>query len=438
MKIFKIISCMKKYIFLLMLSVFIYGGLRAQNFTLEQCREHARNNYPLVKQFGLIEKTAGFNLSSVEKAYLPQVNFSARATYQSDITQLPPELGQAISQFTGKPFSFPSLTKDQYQAVIDVSQVIWDGGAIKAHKNEIKANAEVDKRKLESELYTLNERVHQLFFGILLLDEQLAAIRILQNELQINFDKIKALRNNGMANQTDEDMIMVEQINARQRETDLLSARKSFIEILGALTGLALNENSKPEKPAQPELVFQQENKRPELLLFDAQNDVLESKRQLIDAGNLPKMAAFVQGGYGKPGLNMLTNDFSAFYLAGLRLSWNLSNLYTRKNSLQTIGTGKKVLEVQKETFNFNIELLNKQQKNEIEKLNLNLQNDEKIISLRKNIKKATEKKLQNGTAIVTDLLREVNAENLALQNRLLHEIQLLSAIYQYKNNINN
>lgn len=429
---------MKTYIYLLMLSLLTYGGLKAQNFTLEQCREHARKNYPLVKQFGLIEKTAHYNISSVEKAYLPQINISARATYQSDITKLPPELGQAISQFTGKPFSFPTLTKDQYQVVVDVSQVIWDGGAIKAHKNEIKANTDVEKRKLETELYTLNERVHQLFFGILLLDEQLSATRILQNELQINFDKIKTLRNNGMANQTDEDMIMVEQINAQQRETDLLSARKSFIDVLGALTGLALNENSKPEKPVQPELVFQMENKRPELLLFAAQNNVLETKRQQIDAGNVPKMGAFIQGGYGKPGLNMLTNDFSAFYIAGLRLSWNLSNLYTRKNSLQALETTKKALEVQKETFIFNIDLLNKQQKNEIEKLNQNLQNDDKILILRGNIKKATEIKLQNGTATVTDVIREVNAENLALQNRILHEIQLLSAIYQYKNNINN
>lgn len=429
---------MKKYISFLVFIFFFPIAPEAQNFTLEQCREHARNNYPLVKQFGLIEKTAGFNLSSVEKAYLPQINISARATYQSDITQLPPELGQAISQFTGKPFSFPSLTKDQYQAVVDVSQVIWDGGAIKAHKNEIKATAQADKKKLEADIYALNDRVHQLFFGILLLDEQLTTIRILLNELQINFDKIKALRNNGMANQTDEDMIMVEQLNAQQRETDLLSTRKSFMEVLSALTGLSLNENQKPVKPVLPELVFQQENKRPELLLFDAQNDVLESKRQLIDAGNLPKMGAFVQGGYGKPGLNMLTNDFSAFYIAGLRLTWNLSNLYTRKNNLQAIETGKKAIEVQKETFNFNIDLMNKQQKNEIEKLNLNLHNDAKIISLCNNIKKATEIKLQNGTATVTDLLREVNAENLALQNRLLHEIQLLSAIYQYKNNINN
>ncbi len=429
---------MKKNILLLTLLFLIFDGLSAQNFTLGECLENARKNYPLVKQFGLIEKTAAFNISLVEKAYLPQVNISARATYQSDITQLPPELGQAISQFTGKPFSFPTLTKDQYQAVIDVSQVIWDGGAVKAHKNEIKANAEADKRKLEADLYALNDRVHQLFFGILLLDEQLVTNRILQDELQLNFDKIKALRTNGMANQTDEDMIMVEILNARQREADLLSKRKSFIEILRAFTVLSLNENSKPEKPLRPEITFEQENKRPELLFFDAQKEALESKRQMIDAGNMPKMGAFVQGGYGKPGLNMLTNDFSAFYLAGLRLTWNLSNLYTRKNSLQTIETAKNALEVQKETFNFNIDLLNKQQKNEIEKLNLNLQNDDKIISLRTNIKKATEIKLQNGTATVTDLLREVNAENFSLQAKVLHEIQLLSAIYQYKNNINN
>ena len=88
---------------------------------------------------------------------------------------------------------------------------------------------------------------------------------------------------------------------------------------------------------------------------------------------------------------------------------------------------------VQKETFLFNTHLEITQNNREIMKLTELMKNDEEIITLRNNIKKSAQAKVANGTLTVTEMLREVTAENIAMQDKILHEIQLLSAIYELK-----
>lgn len=403
--------------------------LEAQPVTIENCQLKARDNYPLMKQFGLIEKTNEYNISNANKAWLPQVNFTAKATYQSEVTKLP---------ITIPNVTIPSLTRDQYNAALDVSQTIWDGGVVNAQKKAIKAQTEAEKQKLEVDLYALKERINQLFFGILLLNEQLTQLTLVKTELQTNIERVTALKQNGIANQIDLDLIHVEQINLIQKENDLIATRKSFIDLLETFTKLNLSEKSEFIKPTYNNFLVLTENKRPELLLLQSQSNALDSQRDMIKASNLPKLGLFAQGGYGKPGLNMLTNAFNPYYIGGLRLSWNLSGFYTQKNNMDKITESQKAIEIQKETFLFNNKMQNKQQVNEIEKLKTALKNDDEIISLRKNIKKATSAKVENGTATVTDFLRELNAESAANQTRSLHEIQLLIAIYQLKNQTNN
>jgi len=420
---------MKKKILFNLILFLVPSISYGQNLSIKTCQESARNNYPLVKQFGLIEKTAEYNISNANKAYLPQLNLTAKATYQSEVTKLP---------ITIPGIMIPELTKDQYQAAVEVSQLLWDGGVIKAQKKSIQASIEAEKQKLEVDLYALNERVNQLFFGIILLNEQLIQLQILQNELSVNFKRVEAYKQNGVANQSDLDALQVEQINASQRETEIKSTKKSFTEMLSAFTGLKLDEHTTFEKPIVTNFDLNSENKRPELYMLSAQNNLIETQREVIIAGNLPKIAAFVQAGFGKPGLNMLTNTFSPFYIGGIRLSWNLSGFYTQKTNLEKIELNKKSINIQKETFLFNNNLQIKQQQNEMEKLKSNIKNDDEIIRLRTNIKKSCEVKLENGTATVTDLLREINTESMAKQNKLLHEIQLYISVYQYKNIINN
>ena len=424
---------MKKQILYFFLFLFIQSNLNAQNVTVETCQIKAIANYPLVKQYGLIEQTSQFNISNANKGYLPQLSLSAKATYQSAVTQIPAVLGQKLG------IALPSLAKDQYQAVLEASQVIWDGGVISSQNKTTHAGTEVEKQKLEVDLYALKDRVNQLFFGILLLNEQLKQNDILENDLTTNYDRLDAYKQNGIANQADIDAVHVEQLNAVQRNEDLKSTRKTYCMMLSALTGIIINDRTELTKPVADLTILKDTmNRRPEISLFEAQNKLYESQKSLLNAGNLPKLGAFIQGGYGQPGLNMFTIGFSPFYIGGLRLSWNISGLYSQKNNISKLEISRKTVDIQKETFLFNNNLITKQQQNEIIKLQSTLSNDDEIIRLRVNIKKAATAKMENGTASVSDLIREINAENQARQLKSLHEIQLLMNVYQLKNNSNN
>ncbi len=421
---------MKQLILNFLLLICLHIAAFGQKISLDECQAKAKTNYPLVKQYGLIEETAQYNISNANKGYLPQITLSAKGTYQSQVTKLLISIPNV---------TIPGLSKDQYQAVVEANQVIWDGGAISAQKKITNANTEVEKQKLDVDLFTLNERVNQLYFGILLLNEQLRQNDILQNELLSNYKRVESYKQNGVANQSDLDALRVEQINAQQRETELKSTQKSYYIMLSALTGLTIDTKTGVAKPEVDLVALNKAtNHRPELELFDAQNKLLESQKELLSAGNRPKIGAFIQGGYGKPGLNMLTNAFSEFYIGGIRLSWNLSGFYTQKNNINKIEISKKAVDVQKETFLFNSDLKTKQQQTEIEKLQSTLTGDDEIIRLRGNIKKSATAKVDNGTLSITDLIREINAEDQAKQLKLLHEIQLIMTVYQLKNNINN
>jgi len=423
--------------YFLILSGFL--SVNAQGLAVETCQEKAKANYPLVKQYGLIEQTAKYNIDNANKGYLPQLTLSAKITYQSDVTQIPSSLGTVLSSLTHQPFSFPSLPKDQYQALLEATQVIWDGGVISTQNKITKAGAEVEKQKLEVDLYTLNDRVNQLFFGILLLDEQLKQTEILKNDLKTSYDRVAAYKTNGVAVQADLDAIKVEQLNTDQRTSDIQNTIKTYCLMLSALTKLDINEKTELKKPEIDWSTLKNVNvHRPEISLFDAQGKLYDNQKNLILSANRPKVGAFVQGGYGQPGLNMFTIGFSPFYVGGVRFSWNISNLYSQKANLIKLDLSKKAVDVQKETFLFNNDLVTKQQQNEIEKLQSTVTNDNEIIRLRQNIKSATNARLDNGTASVSDLVRDLNAENQAKQLKSLHEIQLLMNVYQLKNNTNN
>ena len=423
--------------YFLILSGFL--SVNAQGLAVETCQEKAKANYPLVKQYGLIEQTAKYNIDNANKGYLPQLTLSAKITYQSDVTQIPSSLGTVLSSLTHQPFSFPSLPKDQYQALLEATQVIWDGGVISTQNKITKAGAEVEKQKLEVDLYTLNDRVNQLFFGILLLDEQLKQTEILKNDLKTSYDRVAAYKTNGVAVQADLDAIKVEQLNTDQRTSDIQNTIKTYCLMLSALTKLDINEKTELKKPEIDWSTLKNVNvHRPEISLFDAQGKLYDNQKNLILSANRPKVGAFVQGGYGQPGLNMFTIGFSPFYVGGVRFSWNISNLYSQKANLIKLDLSKKAVDIQKETFLFNNDLVTKQQQNEIEKLQSTVTNDNEIIRLRQNIKNATNARLDNGTASVSDLVRDLNAENQAKQLKSLHEIQLLMNVYQLKNNTNN
>lgn len=403
---------------------FVYGQL-----TIGECQRRAQENYPLTKQYGLIEKSKEYNLANAGKGYLPQLSLSAKMTYQSDVTEIPVKLPN---------LSIDAPRKDQYQAVLQLDQTIWDGGKIHAQKQLVNSKSNVDRQQLDVSMYAVNNRVNQLFFGILLLDEQLKQNELLQDELTRTYKQVSAYVANGIANQADLDAVKVEQLNTQQNQSELEAGRNAYRSMLSALIAVKVDDDNKPVRPDNTMTPLSTEIKRPELSLFTAQGYQLDTQKKQLQAKNLPKLGLFVQGAIGNPGLNMLKNEFTPYYIAGIRLSWNFGNLYTKHNENQLISLNRRSIDVQRETFLFNTDLEITQTSNEITKLMKLMKNDDEIISLRNNIRKSAEAKVANGTLTVTEMLREITSEDLAKQNKVLHDILLLIAIYNLKNSTNN
>lgn len=416
---------MKRILFFVMLVFAVVPAFT--QITLDECRSLARANYPLIKRFSLVEQSRSLSVSNASKAWLPQVSLSARASYQSDVTRIPVDIpGVDISP----------LSKDQYDVSVHVSQQIYDGGSVSSSKRLADALSDVEREKVNVAIYDVYERVDQLYFGILLLDEQIRQVRLLQDDLSLSSKSVSGMLRGGVASQTDLDAVKVEQVKARQSETSLLTSRATYLKMLSTFIGKPLGDSVSLVRPDEAD-VSVVVNNRPELSLYNAQNRLLDQQRNVLDTYLRPRVGLFLQGGYGNPALNMLKNKFEAYYKVGATLTWNFGNLYTRANDKRKIDTDRLGIEAEREAFLFNTGLQSELQRGNIESLRRQISQDDEIISLRERIRSKADVKVANGTETVNEMLRDINAVSEARLTKAFHEIQLLQEIYKLKN-INN
>jgi outer membrane protein TolC len=354
---------------------------------------------------------------------LPQFSLSGQASYQSAVT----EVDFPIPGFTINPHD-----KDQYKVLADINQLIYDGGVIKQQKNIQQLNNDVEEKKIDVELYKVKDRINQLFLGVLFLDEQLRQVDLIKADLNNGIKRVEAQVNNGVAFKSNLNLLQAELLKADQRTIELKSSRKGLVDVLSLFINQQLPEDLQLEKPFVTETI-PDDIRRPELNLFSSQNKLLGSQAKLINARNLPKTSFFLQGGYGKPGLNLFKNDFDFFYITGLRFNWTLGGLYTQKREKKIIELNQKTVDIQKEVFLLNTTMQLKQQNAEIDKLKKLIATDKEIIDLRIKVKEAAKAQLENGVITANDYLREINAEDQARQGLITHQVQLLQAQINYQ-----
>ena len=407
-----------------------------QGQTLEECQQAAERNYPLIQQYGLIEKTTGLTLSNLQKGWLPQVSASAQATYQSDVVSWPEQM-KAIYQQMG--IDMKGLRRDQYRVGIDVSQTVYDGGAISSQKAIASRQGEVEAARTEVTLYGVRKRVNEMYFALLMLDEQIQLNNDLQELLSGNERKLEAMVKRGTAAQSDWQSVKAERLNVVQQATSLASQRRMMAAMLGALCGFEVRDIRKPEATATPS---QQTGQRPEMRLFDAQLRLADAQERGLNAALRPRLGVMAQGFYGYPGYNMfedmMSRKWSLNGMIGTRLTWNIGALYTRKNDKAKLELQRQMTETSREVFLFNNRLEQMQQSEEIARYRQLMADDEEIIALRSAVRKAAESKLAHGIIDVNDLLGEINRENAARLQQSMHEIEMLKEIYDNKFTTNN
>jgi len=393
--------------------------------TLDTCYMLARQNYPLLKQMSLLEKTKDYSLSNISKGYLPQLSINGQATYQSEVTEIAIPMANTTK-----------LSKDQYKLYGEINQPITDAIVISQQKNFARSNSEVQEQRLEVELYYLKDRINSLFFGVLLIDAQISQTELLKKDITIGITKIEAAVLNGISLKSNLDLLNAELLTAKQKSTELSSNRTALTNMLSLFINRDIGPETKFESPVK--VILSETINRPELKMFEAQKKNAEIQNDILVAKNIPRLNLFVQGGYGRPALNFLDNDLKSYYIGGLRLNWNLSNFYTYSKEKKIIQLNQDAVDIQKEVFLFNTNLVLKQQNAEVAKYEELIKSDLEIISLREKVKITSNNQLENGTITTNDFLTIVNSEDKSRQNLLLHQIQLLLAQYNYQTSSGN
>ena len=424
---------MKKLVIcLMMLPVMAWGQ------TLEDCQLAAEKNYPLIQQYGLIEKTTELTVANIQKGWLPQVSASAQATYQSDVVSWPDEMKTMMN---GMGIDLKGLKKDQYKVGIDVQQTIYDGGVIGSQKRIAREQGKVQAAQNDINIYNVRKRVNEMYFGLLLIDEQIKLNNDLQALLAGNESKLESMTRQGTAAESDLQSVKAERLNAVQKATELASQKQMLQRMLSTFCGIGINNIQKPQVKVGGSLPAT-ENHRPELKALDAQIGVLNAQEKALNAALMPKVGVFAQGYFGYPGLNMfedmMRHKWGLNGIIGARVTWNIGALYTRKNDKAKLQLQRDMTENSREVFLFNNNLEQIQQNENITRYQKLMADDGEIISLRSAVRKAAESKLAHGIIDVNDLLREINQENAARVQQSMHEIKMLKEIYDNKYTTNN
>ena len=403
----------------------------AMSQTLEECQRAAEQNFPLIRQYGLIEKTTGLNVANIQKGWLPQVSASAQATLQSDVPAFPDEF-QKLYQQMG--ITMEGLERDQYRVGIDVQQTVYDGGSIKSQKEIARRQGELQSRQNEVTMYNVRRRVNEMYFSLLLINEQIQLNADLQTVLEGNEKKLAAMLKGGTASESDWQNVKAERLNVVQQMTGLKSQRTALVRMLSTFCAMEVNRLVKPEIPENTGSTV---NLRPELKTIDAQLRLADAKEKALDATLMPRLGVFAQGYYGYPGYNMFEDmtgrKLSWNGIIGARLTWNIGALYSRKNDKAKLQAERETAEANRERFLLDNKMEKIQQNENISRYRQLMTDDEEIISLRSSIRKAAESKLAHGIIDVNDLVREINSENKARVEQCIHEIEMLKEIYNLK-----
>ena len=403
----------------------------AMSQTLEECQRAAEQNFPLIRQYGLIEKTTDLNVANIQKGWLPQVSASAQATLQSDVPAFPDEF-QKLYQQMG--ITMEGLERDQYRVGIDVQQTVYDGGSIKSQKEIARRQGELYSRQNEVTMYNVRRRVNEMYFSLLLIEEKIQLNADLQTVLEGNEKKLAAMLKGGTASESDWQNVKAERLNVVQQMTGLKSQRTALVRMLSTFCAMEVNRLVKPEIPENTGSTV---NLRPELKTIDAQLRLADAKEKALDATLMPRLGVFAQGYYGYPGYNMFEDmtgrKLSWNGIIGARLTWNIGALYSRKNDKAKLQAERETAEANRERFLLDNKMEQIQQNENISRYRQLMTDDEEIISLRSSIRKAAESKLAHGIIDVNDLVREINSENKARVEQCIHEIEMLKEIYNLK-----
>lgn len=412
---------MKRKLILLFLFTANFGYSQVSSVTLEDCYRLARENYPGLTDSRRQQEISNLKLKNIRAVWNPQLYLNGQATYQSDVTKV---------NISIPGVSFAQPPNDQFKAYLDLKQTIYDGGLTSANSMLEKSTLAADQQNLEVEIYSLHEKVNQLYFVILLMTENETVMKLKLTILDERIRVMESAYRNGTVTSRDLDLLKADRLLTDQQIGEIHAERLAGMGAMGILTNQNLDGNT---ILAEPVITTKEDSiVRPELKYFDLLGNKIDQNSQLLQKNRNPRIFGFGQSGYGRPGLNMLKNTLDPYYLVGLGVSWNITDWKQTERSRQILEVQKQMIGSQRATFDQNLSISLFRANESIKKAEQLLKIDEELVVLRKNIAKQSASQLENGTITSADFIVDLNAVTQATINKRSHKVLLYQAIANY------
>jgi len=405
------------------ISCYALASGQDRSVTLDYCLSRAEANHPLFDQYDLLASSSALKIKNLNKNFLPEMNINGDAHYQSDVVEVP----VIIPQFAPEP-----LDKDWYKISLDVSQMIYDGGLAKRNRDVEYIDNEINQQNVRIDLYRLKEKVIGVYFNIISLQESGELLNVTRQNLQSRLKEVESGVKNGVVLSSNAEILKAELLKLDQREIEIEAGISSGYKVLSILTGDTI-VNGTALQWANPVIAsYLPGHYRPEFNLFSLQQQKAESMKMLSSSRLIPKLLAYGQAGYGRPGFNMLLNEFDDFYIIGAKLSWNFYNWNKTRNEKSILDLQKEIVASSSESFDQNLSVDLERKMTEIAKIEALIPKDEEIVNIRTGIVQTYASQLQNGVITATEYITELYAETEAKLNLKIHQVQLARAKYEY------
>lgn len=420
----------KNFIIILMLALPLLASAQ-DTITLDYCYRQLEKSYPLTRQSALLEQASALKTQNLNKNYLPQFNVNGTASWQNEVTTVVIDLPANLPQLEG-----PVIPKDQYKLTLDIAESIYDGNITNYQKRLEKFNLQVDKKSVDANLYMLKDQINQLFFSILLTQENIKLLHESRTQLDSKLAEVGSAVANGSALKMNADLIRAEIIKLEQNIFDLGMDRQASVKMLSELLTEPMNENMVFVTPIiiTPEASY--ENNRIEYKLYGVQIERVNLLKSMVTTKWNPRFWAFGQFGFGRPGYNFLSTDVAPMLMVGAKLTWNPWNWNANRNEKKIYDIQGDMLKNQQESFDKNVKVTTKKNLSDIQKLSELISKDQELVNLRAGITRTASAQMSNGVITTSDYLIRVNEETQAKMGLEIHKIQLIKSKISYLYNI--
>lgn len=414
---------MKKTFFSVML-ILLVSAINAQipirHYTLETIIDSALKHYAINGQAAIQQQIFELQSSKINNGWKPQLMLNGQASYQSDVTRV---------EIPIPGFDSPEIAKDWYKLNLDITQQIYDGGITAERKKAEEASLAVSLKNIDQKRYHFREQIHNIYFQALLYDQQINVQHSAVNSLEKLINEMQSAYEAGMILQSELNTLKVEKLKLLQQKTTSEAGRKSALAILATHSGLPISADDSLLVPNQNIGELKLVNQRPELELFTLQQKQLKQQESLSKTTRNPVIQAFGQAGYGRPGFNMLEDDFTPYAIAGIRFQYRLYDWKSNQKERKIIQLNAQNLDLAKQDFEQNITAAAKAKLEEINQYEVLLAQSREIIGMQKEILLTAENQLKNGTITTATYVTELEKYNQSLLNQGINKLQLQFAI---------